>query len=181
MGKKKRSGIVRTTISLPRDLRRRMQACGEGVNWSAIAARAFEAEVARINLTAGESNVEDVVARLRETQLHGRGELYKKGALAGKSWAEQQASALELNRLYTRYRETKSERGAGPENWLTKGSRLSAAKAFAQIIRPDEGNASEFWRTVISDDLESSGQADEFVHGFAGGALHVWKHVRDKL
>jgi hypothetical protein len=37
----------RTTVSFPLSLKRRMDAIHEDVNWSAIAARAFEREVAR--------------------------------------------------------------------------------------------------------------------------------------
>jgi post-segregation antitoxin (ccd killing protein) len=39
---------TRTTISVPRDLKDRMDAVGVAVNWSAVACRAFERRVAEI-------------------------------------------------------------------------------------------------------------------------------------
>lgn len=46
--KQKPSSTPRMTISVPGNLRERMQAVTEDVNWSAIASRAFEAAIAQI-------------------------------------------------------------------------------------------------------------------------------------
>jgi len=45
---KKRVGVTRTNISIPADLKRRMDKVSEGVNWSALACRAFEDKVAEM-------------------------------------------------------------------------------------------------------------------------------------
>jgi hypothetical protein len=67
MGKKK-PGIYRTTISISADLKRRIDKAGEDVNWSAIAARAFESKLADIAAKKEKKNMDDVIQRLRASR-----------------------------------------------------------------------------------------------------------------
>ena len=55
---------ARTTISIPPDLKARMEAVDEPVNWSALACRAFEQKLAEIIKRKGSSNMNDVINRL---------------------------------------------------------------------------------------------------------------------
>src|SRR5262245_47766624 len=91
----------RTTISIPLDLKARMDAAGEQVNWSAVAARAFEEKLAELasRKSAKERTMADVVQRLRASKLKGQDRRYKAGHDAGERWAKNLASAEELERL----------------------------------------------------------------------------------
>lgn len=175
MSKKKRPGFVRTTISLPSNLRRQMKDCGEEVNWSAIAARAFAAEIGRINAQKEDAGIDDVVQRLRGTLDGSRSELFHKGRLQGEKWAKREATAVQLQRLYATLREAKRKGGVNAENWLEAvDAKRSSADVLAKIVgiekRAKPGSEAEEW-------INSS----EYVHGFAGGAIHIWKQVARRM
>jgi hypothetical protein len=172
---KKRRGFVRTTISLPADLRRRMKACGEEVNWSAVAARAFAAELGRINTHKEDVRLEDVVARLRSSQGNSRSELFHRGRQQGEKWAQRQATAAELHRLWATRRDVARKPGMNAENWLSAvDDKSTPGKALAKIVGRDK----TFRPGSEGEELMESG---EYVHGFAAGAIHIWKLVAKKL
>jgi hypothetical protein len=175
MSKKKRRGFVRTTISLPADLRRRMRSCGEEVNWSAVAARAFAAEVARINTQKDDVRLEDVVARLRSSLGDSRGELFHRGRLQGEKWAQSQATAAELRRLWATRRDIARKPGMNAENWLSAvDDKQTPGEVLAKIVGRD--------KTIRhGSEGEKLMKSSEYVHGFAAGAIHIWKHVAKKL
>jgi hypothetical protein len=175
MSKKKRRGFVRTTISLPAELRRRMKSCGEDVNWSAVAARAFAAEVARINTQKDDVRLEDVVARLRSTQGHSRSELFHHGRMQGEKWAQRQATAAELHRLWAARRDANRKTGTNAENWLSSvDDKHTAAEVLSKIVGREK-------TPLPGSEGEKLMKSSEYVHGFAAGAIHIWKHVAKKL
>src|SRR5688500_11217184 len=95
------SKIHRVTISVPRALRERMEAVKGQVNWSAVAARAFEAKLLAIEAAnkRGAMSKQEVIKRLRASNgLEGREE-YEEGKQAGRRWAESLATLGELRRL----------------------------------------------------------------------------------
>jgi hypothetical protein len=175
MPKKKRRGFVRTTISLPAELRRRMKACGDDVNWSAVAARAFAAEVARINTQEDDVRLDDVVARLRSTQHQSRSELFHQGRLQGEKWAARQATAAQLHRLWAARRDAQRQTGTNAENWLAAvDNKRPPAEVVMQIVGHHKigRHGSEGEKLIKS---------SEYIHGFAAGAIHIWKQVAKKL
>jgi hypothetical protein len=175
MSKKKRRGFVRTTISLPAELRRRMKDCGPDVNWSAVAVRAFAAEVGRIQTQRMDVHLDDVVARLRGTQVESRSDQFEKGRIQGEKWAQRQATATQLRRLWAAWRDARRNPGSNSENWLsTMIAKKSAGEVLAKIVGkewPVPKHAADAER------LDSS----EYVHGFAAGAIRVWKQVARRL
>jgi hypothetical protein len=175
MSKKKRRGFVRTTISLPADLRRRMKACGDEVNWSAVAARAFAAEVARINTQKEDVRIEDVVARLRATQGRSRSELFHQGRVQGEKWATHQATAAQLHRLWAARRDANRQTGTNAENWLAAvDSKRPPAEVVGDIIGRHK-------TARPGSEEEKLLKSSEYIHGFAAGAIHIWKQVARKL
>jgi post-segregation antitoxin (ccd killing protein) len=180
MAKKKRSSIARTTVSLPADLLKRMRACGAEVNWSGIAASAFAAEVARLNIKKENTKMDDVIARLRSALRAERSAIFDEGYEAGSDWAMKEAGPNELKRL------AEQRNAKDPAiGWLTKDvatKNLYACDAFFKWIRPTEYRqygeygANDFWEELFPDDVEKT-EDDEFVHGFALGAFDVWKQV----
>ena len=65
---KKTSNTARTTISIPRALKSRMDEVTENVNWSAVAARSFEDKLAEIISRKEIREMEEVVERLRASK-----------------------------------------------------------------------------------------------------------------
>jgi hypothetical protein len=175
MRKKKRRGFVRTTISLPADLHSRMKACGDHVNWSALAARAFAAEVVRINAQKDDVRLDDVVARLRATQSDSRSELFHRGRLQGEKWATRQATAEQLRRLWAARRDARRKSGTNTENWLAA---VDNNRSPAQVVMQLIGRDKTFRPGSEGEKLIKS---SEYVHGFAAGAIHIWKQVAKKL
>lgn len=102
MGKK--PGYLRTTISVPRDLKRQMDAVKQPVNWSALACRAFEEKLADIATKKEEKTMFDIIQRLRATKPD---LIYQQGHADGRRWASERAECedlLRLERLYERKR-----------------------------------------------------------------------------
>ena len=173
--KRKRPGFVRTTISLPAELRRRIKASDADVNWSAVAARAFEAELARINTQKNSVSLDDVVARLRTTGNPSRSELFESGRLQGEIWAQRQAAANQLRSLHAKRREAKAKGAANAENWLTIiDNKRPPIEVLSQIVGFEK-------KTPRSAETQALMKSSEYVHGFAAGALHIWKQVTRRL
>src|SRR6266511_2526827 len=96
---KKKSKVYRTTISIPEDLKHRMDGVEEPVNWSGVAGRAFETELAEIAARKERKTREDVIQRLRASKQRATDAQYRDGEAAGRHWAEHNAEADELMRL----------------------------------------------------------------------------------
>ena len=175
MAKKKQPTFVRTTISLPASLRKSMKACGEDVNWSAIAAQAFAAEVARINTRKEGSKMDDVIERLRASEREEGTALFEQGRELGIEWAKTEASAIELRRLKRAFDSTDYQYRT-VHGWLeiTRDSQ-PACDQFVEYIRPRDSYGSvvesdEFWEFALGDYISQKDES-EFVHGFADGAV----------
>ena len=59
------TGSHRTTISVPLELKKRMDKVKEDVNWSALACRAFEQKLAEVASKKENKTMNDVITRLR--------------------------------------------------------------------------------------------------------------------
>jgi hypothetical protein len=154
----KLSGSFRTTISVPQDLKRRMDAVKEPVNWSAIACRAFEEKLAEIATKKEEKTMIAIIQRLRASKPD---LFYQQGQEDGRRWASEQAKyddLLRLERLHDRKR-------AGGE-WET--------------LFDDPVIRSSFWRTYVGKSVFTD-HHPAFFRGFAEGALALWLEVKDKL
>src|SRR5262245_6618214 len=83
--------IYRTTISIPQGLKDRMDAVGEQVNWSAVAARAFEEKVLEISLREKRTmDKQDVIRRMQLAAEREEEEDRAAGLAAGREWAATQ-------------------------------------------------------------------------------------------
>jgi hypothetical protein len=170
---------ARTTITIPPDLKARMEAVEEPLNWSAIACTAFEQKLAEITKRRGAKDMKEVIDRLRTSKQKHESDQYNSGHEAGQEWAKSEAEAGELIRL-------EKWRADGSDVWLsafvtTGRDAWSSAEHFVfQIWPEDDGDrqaASNFWEQQGYEYYPD----DDFVHGFAEGALSIWDHVKDKL
>lgn len=175
------ASTVRVTITVPKDLKARMDAAEEAINWSAIASRAFEHKLADLISRREIRQMEDVVSRLRASKQKRDEGQFHVGFEYGKAWAESAAEAEELMRLDT----TGADRWA---DWFGEDSNnaYSAGERFVFLIQPwndgDRKMASDFWESMLANpDWEAQSGDPEFVRGFASGAHYIWSEVKDKL
>lgn len=182
MGKKPTS--YRTTISISQDLRHRMEKVQEQVNWSALAARAFEEKLAEIASKKVRKTMDDVIQRLRVSKEQADDASFKEGEKIGRRWAENRATAEQLMRL-ERFREKQGydwdslfQENDGTSFWNPE--EILAFRILFDSEEPDSQSAKEFWERALD---ERAGKVENplFVKGFAEGALDLWREVKDKL
>lgn len=179
---------VRTTISLPDDLKARMDAVQEPVNWSAEAAKCFERLLGEIASRKKEKDMSDVIARLRASKRDAEDDHYRLGYDAGKRWAEHHATYTQLERAANFDVET-----FGGE-WLAPWS--GAHWVAFEILRADIGNESnedlerlalDLWSNALLEDdedwiwktLDEGG--DTILTGFIEGAGAVFAAVAHEI
>jgi hypothetical protein len=168
-----------------------MEAVEEPVNWSAVACRAFEQVLADIIKRKGARDMKDTIQRLKASKHKVNETRLKEGFDAGQRWAQNSAEADELERLSGFYE------SCHRDSWGWEGlfdlpecaSAYSAAERIAFVILGgehdgDRGAASDFWEEAV--DWEEAVErkdhpANEFVRGFAEGALEVWDQVKDLI
>lgn len=176
---------MRMNISVPDDLRQRMDAVEDRVNWSALACRAFEQKLGEVASTKRNKTMADVIQRLRASKQWADDKVYQKGLEFGRQWASYAASAEELERL---------QNSRDPVNdWYFDAegsSAFSVGEALYFIIQPDEDGsrdgARDFWQEVL--EADGFGRTDDerpfnpsFVQGFAVGAVELWEEVSPQL
>ncbi len=187
----KSSTVIRTTISVPQDLKKQMEAISEPVNWSGVACDAFRVKLAEISRKKENHEMSDVIERLRASKRESQGAEYQHGSSCGQDWARNWAEAVELERL-ERLHDERSD-GRRSCNWndffdSTVGTfRYSTAERLYFDIHPeveeDWEQAREFWEVAVGHDGEAKAllESDDFLRGFAEGALDVWLAVKDQL
>ncbi len=172
--------MAKMTIYVPDELKTRMD--GEkGVSWSPIACRAFEAKLAESITKRGTRNMQDVVARLRNSRTQRQNDETVAGRAAGQDWAKQRAEAHELERL---------EKLVYPsEGWEvllidTPNQAFSTAEIVFFAIFPDangDRRAAECFWTDESGFEDYRSVTTDFVRGFGEGAIELWDSVKDQL
>ena len=121
----------------------------------------------------------DVVKRLRDSKARGQEAAKSEGFAAGQTWARDKAEAAELQALENAYDPVYGWGFGSP------GSAYSDAEAFFFMISPesdrDRRAAEEFWETILGEQSARIAYSDDFVQGFAEGAMDVWDEVKDQL
>jgi hypothetical protein len=176
-----------TSISVPPELKARMAAVKENVNWSAVACRAFEQVLADIIKRKGAEDMNEVIERLRASRQRTEERRAREGIEAGRQWAMKEAEAEQLERLADFYERVQSD------SWGWGGffdpppqlNPFSGAQRLAfEILELDEedwddGASKQFWRSAIGDD--GTDITSEFAESFVVGALEIWDQVKNKL
>jgi hypothetical protein len=176
-------GSIRANVSLPRELKRQMDAVTEPVNWSAVAAGAFRAKLLELESRKEGKTMDDVVARLRAADEMDRSEDYQEGRQAGEEWARDYARPRHLRRL----RELADEPEFGLRNLdvFANGGNNGIAWDLYRYLHPrqdvDRVAVKVFWEEVLGDDGADRMEDVTFARGFCEGALDVWGKVEKKL
>jgi hypothetical protein len=178
-------GVVRTTISVPRELKARMDKVEESVNWSGVACSAFEAKLLELESQRQVENMDDVVARLKAAAELEDKEEYQAGLEAGRTWAKEDATPKQLRRIAD-YVE-KSDRSydfCWYDSSLNWNAPFGPLDHFAFVAWPDRKDdrsaADDFFEQALGDDAHRV-QDDDFLHGFGDGVVEIWDQVRNKL
>jgi len=181
--------MARTTISIPDDLKRRMDAVQERINWSAVAAGAFEGKLREVTHQRRDLVLADVVERLRTTRDGEEQSEHAKGYTAGRDWAVSRADYGQLTRLKRLYDWWEYE----PEydlDWFLDNvgndTRWTAAQYVAfEILGIDNADrkpeqAEAFWLLAL-DGAVVLEVAGDYLEGFIKGAVELFAEVADAL
>lgn len=180
MGKPAKPGVthVRTTITLPSTLKERMDREAPEVNWSRLAAEAFEAKLDEMVVEKRtELTLEDVAARLRGSKRNRVDAVYNRGKKLGIDWAKRKAQIDDLQ-LFEDLRP-----GITPSEWKSLAGEkrgVPIAYRFIRWLAPERFGEREFqdkfWSIAGADEVQITKQP--FVEGFIEGVLDVWNQVR---
>jgi hypothetical protein len=172
--------MAKVNIYVTEDLKRRMDQA-EGVNWSPLACRAFEAKLAELITQRGAKDMQDVIMRLRASAAKSSDEAHAVGLESGRAWAMGKAEAHELRRLAT------ADDTFDWDDYFVGGSGNGYGddENLYFLIEPhstgDRVAARDFWEAVGRGDIEGVTSSPKFLKGFVAGALEVWREVEDQL
>lgn len=163
-------GSVRTTISIPGALKARMSAVQVPVNWSHVAAMAFEVRLGELAHQVGVSDMSSVVERLRASKVKSENAEFETGQKDGRRWAEQRGSWAALRDFSTLLA------GWNDGDWESLGGTgwLIPKKIDADATNDD---ALSFWNLRRGQPLPS----DQYVRGYFDAVLEVFEEVRDQV
>ena len=173
--------MARTTISIPDDLKRRMDRVKEPVNWSAIAAEAFELKLGEIARKQKEKTMDTVIARLRASKIQGASAFQKEGHVIGIGWAKEHAEFDELQRLAR----LDADEFFGSD-WGGDGAYAAAEVLVFKIAGTDDYDrsaATDFWESLLGDDADAETRLAslDFLRGFVEGAVELFEQVEGEL
>ena len=189
---------ARTTITVPRPLKRRMRTHGAGVNWSAVACDAFRMKLDQLQQkeqrrasTSSLSRAE-AIERLRRLKQAAASDVdaenpRKQAKAAGRRWAMCDALPEELERLTALLEQDPQKPGAAAEgnHGPINPRRAMRRVAMAILDLPDRRGVkhreqiTEFWQQRAG--AEQIPPDIEWLTSFTKGAVQFWKNVREKL
>lgn len=195
---------VRTTITIPGELKARMEAVGSRVNWSAVASQAFENRLSEIELQEPPMpeipDKDDALARLRRLKNVPESQDRQRSGRAyqlGKRWAMADAHPNELSRLeeFCQRRAINRPLAQWPAEFH---DRRTVNRLFRELTLSILGHdrltdahraraeAQPFWEqrvgVVLDPAQREPGLGDpEFLSGFTQGALEFWEEVKGQL
>jgi hypothetical protein len=188
-------GVIRTTITIPDDLKRRMdegREAGGDFNWSAVASKAFEARLGEFIAQRGTSDLLAIAARMKLYAEAPQLTYAEMGRRAGADWVRKRAVPDQLRRLEL-FDEATWTAIEAPDDY---GNSIVQEAFYHTIIgraiprdgiipTVDDGNEF-FWMLVYADIVQYGGikanfDEAEFVRSFAAGALALWAEVKKVL
>jgi hypothetical protein len=160
-------------ISIPRDLKARMDAVKQSVNWSQTAAHAFEAKLLEIESRKEVGKMDDVIKRLKAAAELEQNEELQAGVAAGQEWAKTTATPKQLERLSVSEAQEPVICGLpNHQGW--------PGVIHYVITKGRDENPEDFWENALGDDANQLYEED-FARGFVAGALEIWDQVKHKL
>ncbi len=185
----KKSVAARTTITVPADLKRRMEKVRD-VNWSAVAAAAFETQLAEVAKKKKGIDMESVRERLQKSKEESESALYTEAYNAGQEWAAKIGSYPEVARLLQLNEQGDNDLSleenlrfegewvspfAKPSDWLADTIADSVYMRDPDVARPEHWKF--FWEQVFGDDCEETVDNPDALRGFVDGAIDLAKET----
>jgi hypothetical protein len=156
--------VARVNVSVPDDLKERMDALADRVNWSEAARSAFEREIAAASMPE-DPDVDQVIERLRKSKADSWQANLKKAREEGREWAKKHASYNQLKTV-TRLKLTEQGKFASQFDGLT--------------FEEDSGEYGGYFTSRYAYHEEPM-PPDDYVEEFVEGAKDVWREVADKI
>jgi len=176
------SNTVRTTISVPTDVKEQMDKV-EGVNWSAVATRAFEAKLLEVQSEMNVKTTEEAIARLKAADEAEKNEMHQQGKKAGRRWAMQESTPKQLRKLadYEFHSPDENDWSDVVASWANQHNDGVAAGMCA-LLHPSMEKRLEvlvFWENLLGDSDLIEDQ--DFALGFIEGAIEFWRMVESRV
>ncbi|HWB08412.1 MAG TPA: hypothetical protein VG826_04280 [Pirellulales bacterium] len=183
------SQYVRTTITVPHNLKQRMLQVS-GVNWSAVACDAFERKLSESSKRESERAMsempqfDDAIERLRRLKnlppTSENPQDFEAGYQWGRRWAMATATPQELDRLERFCDEARDNWSSGSKEIM---KRIALAVTGIELRdRRTEVPAvlRQFWPVRVGLP-EKPGDCSTFARGFCDGAVGFWNEAKDKI
>jgi hypothetical protein len=155
--------VATINISIPDQLKARMEASGEKTNWSEVARVAFSYRVAANELRK-EPTMEKVVERLRASKAQRLEELNVEAEQAGREWASTKAEYHELEALAKVHQQID----------------ITLDIVYATLDPEKEMSAKEFTEYLDLGNVRES-ELEDYIGPFVDGAVEVFHEVEDQL
>ena len=169
--------MPKINLSVPDDMKARMDAAGDRRNWSAVARRAFDLELKHIESIMEIKTMNQVIERLKASKAMSAANSEDDGRHAGRLWAKERAEYDELKRVGGLEMHIFSENFEDPDG--------SCLDIVVRAIAADEadgldGDEIAYMFGIVRDEIDVTLTRD-FLVGFVMGAQEVWEEVADKL
>lgn len=165
--------MPRISVYVSDEMKARMDAAGESVNWSAAAQRAFDTALRETEWRLNMNEIEAAVERLKGSREKFSDLERQRGVTAGRDWGLREAEYPELKAIAEAYR-------SGEGRWDLEA--VGATALFALGVDGEnlaDGALTDWWERVQGDHVERL--TDEFAEGFAEGASQVWNEVENQF
>lgn len=162
------SGAVRRNVSIPADLERRMRACSDShrVNWSQVAARAFEEELRYIEIRKKGSEVmKSTIERWKRGMDEAKKVSQEQGYADGREWAADDSE----------YHEAKAVAELRQQE-----SPVTASAVWQAANADTDWTFHDFWERFAGSDYEKIVN-DDYAEGFVKGVGEVWDELQASL
>ena len=172
---------VRVNVSVPEELKRRMDDVGqtENVNWSAVASEAFESKIGEIASRKEKKALQDVIDRLRASKRATESAWARQGREDGDIWARNSAEAHELQALSNLVEHVGDDIREGEAFHIAR--RIAATVAGRPVGDLDRSDVTEFWERVSGDNYQDAIRSVEYLASFLEGVVELWNEVADQL
>lgn len=183
-------GVIRVNISVPKDLKSRMEQIGDGVNWSAVATEAFRRKVLEMESKPTTDDTNALAARYDAAEEMEGQEQYQEGRRAGEQWVRE-GNAQTVLRAMRRLEKVDENPAEDVEYMLGvygNGMNQGTAVGLAGMMGcTDEGEGRQshwhkvkaFWAEIL-DNKDGAEQIEEyqFALGFVHGAMELWQKIQ---
>jgi hypothetical protein len=169
-------------ITIPRRLKEQMDQLAEQVNWSGVAAEAFQRKIVEVRSERKRTMTKAKVIERLKSAGKGDPKGFEVGRALGRKWAEEKALPRHLRNLAKgtedafSYRVDPDDQEQPPYQaiayWL-------ACAITGESLTSEDKEA--FWAEAIGPEGHLRANGEDFARGFIAGALEVWEEVKDEL